>query len=215
MRIIRQGSVIAIAAMALSGCVLGPVHRDGAPLYVPHDLSRVPDAVPQHEPRSRYGNPETYEVFGKRYQVKDTHLGYRAEGVASWYGTKFHGRRTSSGQPYDMFAMTAAHRSLPLPTYAKVTNLENRRSIIVKINDRGPFHDNRIIDLSYAAAHRLGMLDRGTAKVRVEAIDVAQFWADARDAKNKLTRLSANGAEIEVFPETLAGLPEPDLDNGS
>ena len=101
------------------------------------------------EPKSRYGNPESYVVFGKRYYVKDSSKGYVETGIASWYGTKFHGRRTSSGETYDMYAMTAAHKTLPLPTYVEVTNLNNGRSIIVKVNDRGRFHEIRIIDLSY------------------------------------------------------------------
>ncbi|EHQ51532.1 rare lipoprotein A [Ectothiorhodospira sp. PHS-1] len=148
-----------------------PEERDGAPhpSRIP-DLSRIPEPVPRVEPMSRYGNPESYVVFGRRYTTLDSAQGYRERGVASWYGTKFHGRRTSSGEPYDMFAMTAAHTSLPLPTYVRVTNLENGRSVVVRVNDRGPFVDNRIIDLSYAAAHRIGMLDRGTARVEVKAL---------------------------------------------
>ncbi|MCG5499931.1 septal ring lytic transglycosylase RlpA family protein [Ectothiorhodospira lacustris] len=148
-----------------------PEERDGAPHpgRIP-DLSRVPEPVPRVEPPSRYGNPASYVVFGRRYTTLDSAEGYRERGVASWYGTKFHGRRTSSGEPYDMFAMTAAHTSLPLPTYARVTNLENGRSVVVRVNDRGPFVDNRIIDLSYAAAHRIGMLGEGTARVEVKAL---------------------------------------------
>ena len=146
--------------------------RDGAPTYRSDiDLDRIPDAVPRPEPRSPYGNPPTYAVFGQTYRVMPSSAGYVERGIASWYGTKFHGRRTSSGEPYDLYAMTAAHKSLPLPTYVRVTNLENGRSIVVKVNDRGPFHDNRVIDLSYAGAYKLGMLGRGTAKVEVRAID--------------------------------------------
>jgi rare lipoprotein A len=149
----------------------GPIDSgDKAPLN-PKDLSGVRNAVPRVEPRSRYGNPESYVVFGKRYYTKSSSAGYSERGIASWYGTKFHGRRTSSGEPYDIYKMTAAHKTLPLPTYAKVTNLRNGRTIIVKINDRGPFHANRIIDLSYAAAARLGILEYGTGLVEVEAID--------------------------------------------
>lgn len=143
---------------------------DGAPSGYP-DASHVPDAVPKAEPRSRYGNPESYEVFGKRYYTMQSSKGYVKKGIASWYGTKFHGRRTSSGEPYDMFKMTAAHKELPLPTYAQVTNLTNGRSVVLKINDRGPFHQNRIIDLSYAAASKLGVLKNGTAMVEVRTID--------------------------------------------
>jgi rare lipoprotein A len=145
------------------------VQQDGPPAR-PVDVSQIPDAVPRYEPRSRYGNPESYVVFGRRYHVMDSSDGYIDRGIASWYGKKFHGRRTSSGETYDMYAMTAAHPSLPLPTYVQVTNLENGRQVVVKVNDRGPFHDNRIIDMSYAAAGRLGMLEKGTALVKVKAI---------------------------------------------
>ncbi len=159
-------------AAALGGCSSqAPLGTgDNAPEN-PQDLSAVHDAVPRVEPRSRYGNPESYEVYGRRYYIMTSSDGYRERGIASWYGTKFHGRRTSSGEPYDLYKMTAAHKTLPLPTYARVTNLRNGRSVIVRINDRGPFHDNRIIDLSYAAAARLGILEYGTGLVEVEAID--------------------------------------------
>lgn len=132
-----------------------------------------PDAVPVAEPRSRYGNPDSYEVRGVTYHVLDSSEGYEAEGMASWYGEAFQGRRTSSGEPYDMYAMTAAHRTLPIPTYVEVTNLENGRTAVVRINDRGPFHDGRIIDLSYAAARKLGVVGPGTARVRVRALEPA------------------------------------------
>jgi rare lipoprotein A len=132
----------------------------------------VADAVPRAEPLARYGNHSPYEVFGRKYHVLPSSKGYHERGTASWYGSKFHGRRTSSGEPYDMHLATAAHKSLPLPTYAEVTNLDNGRKVIVKINDRGPFKDGRIIDLSYGAALRLGMIPTGTARVDVRAIDV-------------------------------------------
>jgi rare lipoprotein A len=135
------------------------------------DLSRIPDATPRVEPKSRYGNPPAYTVLGKRYQVMSSADDFTERGVASWYGNKFHGRRTSSGEPYDMFGMTAAHKHLPLPTYVEVTNLENDRKVIVKVNDRGPFHQNRVIDLSYAAAAKLGITAKGTGLVEIRAID--------------------------------------------
>ena len=143
---------------------------DGAPQRR-LDPAAIADAVPRAEPRSRYGNPSSYVVRGKRYYTKSSAAGYTERGIASWYGTKFHGRRTSSGEPYDMYAMTAAHKTLPLPTYVRVKNLRNGRSAVVKVNDRGPFHDNRIIDLSYAAATKLGILGQGTGLVEVTAID--------------------------------------------
>jgi len=134
------------------------------------DASRIPDAIPRHEPRSKYGNPDSYVVNGRRYHVMDEAYTYTERGIASWYGKKFHGHRTSSGEPYDMYAMTAAHKQLPLPTYVHVTNLENQRSVVVRVNDRGPFHPNRIIDLSYAAAKKLGISANGTGMVEVRAI---------------------------------------------
>jgi len=132
----------------------------------------VADAVPRTEPLARYGNHSPYEVFGRTYTVLPSSKGYHKQGVASWYGSKFHGRRTSSGEPYDMHLATAAHKSLPLPTYAEITNLDNGRKVIVKINDRGPFKDDRLIDMSYGAALRLDMIPTGTARVDVRVIDV-------------------------------------------
>lgn len=134
------------------------------------DISHLPEPVPKQEPRSRYGNPESYSVWGKTYQVLPSAEGYVAEGKASWYGKKFHGYRTSSGEDFDMYQFTAAHRSLPLPSYVRVTNLDNGKQLVVRVNDRGPFHEERIIDLSWAAAVRLGIEQAGTGRVRVEAI---------------------------------------------
>lgn len=147
--------------------------KDSAPDET-RDWSKIPDAVPRWEPRARYGNHSPYRVLGKTYTVLPNSVGYRETGIASWYGKKFSGRATSSQEPYDPYAMTAAHKRLPLPTYVRVTNLDNRRQIIVKVNDRGPFHDNRIIDLSFAAAHKLGYANKGTARVLVEAIDTRE-----------------------------------------
>lgn len=161
----------------LSACSIGP-ERDRAP-SIPKDVSNVPDAIPKTEPKSRYGNPDSYVVFGIRYYTIDTAKGFVERGVASWYGEKFHGRRTSSGETYDMYAMTAAHKSLPLPTYVRVTNLKNNRTAIVRVNDRGPFHQGRVIDLSYAAAAKLQMLGAGTALVEVRAINPSEPLATA------------------------------------
>ena len=135
------------------------------------DLDEIPDAIPQQELKSRSGNPETYVIDGVTYRVMETSAGYREEGLASWYGGYFHGRQTSSGDVYDMYLMTAAHKSLPLPTYVRVTNLGNGRSVVLRVNDRGPFVEDRIIDLSYTAAAKLGMVDSGTARVEVVALD--------------------------------------------
>jgi len=132
-------------------------------------VASIPDAVPRPEPASAYGN-NPYVALGARYVPLASAAGYRERGVASWYGTKFHGRRTSSGEPYDMYAMTAAHRTLPLPSFVRVTNLANGRSAVLRVNDRGPFHDDRLIDLSWAAAQKLGVVGTGTAPVEVVAI---------------------------------------------
>lgn len=137
------------------------------------DVSELPDPIPVYEPKSRGGNKPSYEVWGKTYHVLPSAEGYKERGGASWYGAKFHGHKTSNGETYNMYEMSAAHKSLPLPTYAKVTNLDNGRSVIVRINDRGPFHEGRIIDLSYAAAKKLGYYSSGIAHVEVEAITVA------------------------------------------
>ncbi len=155
--------------MVLGGCGGLPGERDGPGEY--RDVSHVPDAVPRAEPRSRGGNPQTYVVLGKRYNTLHSSQGFTQRGIASWYGTKFHGRRTSNGEVYDMYSMSAAHKRLPIPTYVEVTNLENGKRVVVRVNDRGPFHENRIIDLSYAAASRIGMLRKGTALVEIRAID--------------------------------------------
>ncbi len=154
----------------LTGCGGWIGGGDGPPRH-PIDPYSIPDAVPHPEPRSRLGNPASYVVNGHRYYVLASARGYVERGIASWYGTKFHGRRTSSGEPYDMYAMTAAHKTLPLPTYVRVTNLRNGRSVVVRVNDRGPFHPNRIIDLSWAAAAKLGILGHGTGLVEVRALD--------------------------------------------
>lgn len=150
------------------------VRQDFAP-ETPIDVSMVPDATPIDIPYSRGGNRSTYEVWGKKYSVLSSHVGYSAEGTASWYGLKFHGHKTSNGEIYDIYKMSAAHKSLPIPSFAKVTNLDNGKSVIVRVNDRGPFHDDRLIDLSYAAASRLDIIKRGTGRVHVEGIDATSF----------------------------------------
>ena len=162
--------VSAALILALLASCGGNRVNDGAPggsVSIP-DLPG--DAVPRPEPRSRYGNGPVYEVFGKKYTVMNTSHGYSERGVASWYGKKFHGRLTSNREPYDMYAMTAAHKTLPLPTYVRVRNLRNNESIVVRVNDRGPFVHNRIIDLWYAAALKLDMVGDGTSLVEVTAV---------------------------------------------
>ena len=171
--------------------------KDSAPT-VPRDVSSVPDAVPKAEPRSRYGNPDSYEVFGKRYYVMRDSKNFVERGIASWYGKKFHGRRTSSGETYDMYAMTAAHKTLPLPTYVEVINLENKRRIIVKVNDRGPFHENRIIDLSYTAATKLGIIAKGTGLVEVRALDPGNYKVTGAPVRTVSLDKGGNGFYIQL-----------------
>lgn len=165
----RAGLLLLIGLLSSCGGGVGVVEQDKAPTRVP-DLSNVPDAVPKNEPLSKYGNPRQYKVLGKNYYTLSSAEGYHEKGIASWYGTKFHGRRTSSGEIYDMYKMTAAHKTLPLPTYVEVTNLENGKKVIVKVNDRGPFHENRLIDLSYSAATKLGIIAKGTGLVEIRAL---------------------------------------------
>ncbi|MFT4561235.1 MAG: rare lipoprotein A [Gammaproteobacteria bacterium] len=164
----RCAYIVAITICLLLASCSSKVKR--ASPRVPVDENSPTRSVPYEQPRSRYGNPDSYEVLGKRYHTLKSSQGFRERGVASWYGKKFHGRKTSSGDIYDMYQMTAAHKHLPLPTFVKVSNLENGRSTIVKVNDRGPFHDNRIIDLSYAAALKLGFVEKGTTFVAIEAL---------------------------------------------
>lgn len=162
-------------ACLLTACHTTPMQKssnDAAPNKILNPAN-IKDADPKHETYSKYGNPSNYQVFGKNYKVWDSHIGYEEQGLASWYGTKFHGRRTSSGEPYDMYAMTAAHKNLPIPSYARVTNLDTGKSIVVRVNDRGPFHSGRIIDLSYAAATKLDILKTGTGRVKVESLDTS------------------------------------------
>ena len=146
------------------------IERDSGPRPGSVAISKIPNAVPKYEPKSQYGNPTSYIVNGKRYYVLASGDKYVEQGIASWYGEKFHGRRTSNGETYDMYAMTAAHKTLPLPAYVKITNLNNGKSVTVRVNDRGPFHENRIIDLSYTAAAKLDILSNGTGLVEVRSI---------------------------------------------
>jgi rare lipoprotein A len=214
----------ALALLALSACSLTP-HRPPpapapapappAPPPPPAGVNATPDAVPRVEPRSAHGNPPFYDVLGQRYYVLASADGYLERGVASWYGPTFHGGNTSSGEPYNMYAMTAAHKTLPLPCYARVTNLRNGKSVVVRINDRGPFVANRLIDLSYTAASRLDMLREGTTLVEVRAVSPAVpdeltrttaqpppalyvqagAFADQQNAQRLLARLQAAGLE--------------------
>lgn len=191
----RLGSAAALlGTLLLQGCSVAPTRTPGGsaraavpeapPGAPPGNLLAVPDAVPHIEPRSRLGNPPFYDVLGHRYYVLPSAAGYVARGVASWYGPTFHGVRTAMGEPYDMFGMTAAHKTLPLPCYVRVTNLRNGKSIVVRVNDRGPFVANRLIDLSYTAALKLGMVREGTTLVEVRAITPGE------PSSSELTRAS-------------------------
>jgi rare lipoprotein A len=164
----------AVLAIALAACSSGPkkggyYKDDGPGGNPPSSLSSVPDATPKSEPLHRFAN-RPYEVFGKKYVPLTKVQPYQQRGVASWYGKRFHGQKTASGETYDMYAMSAAHPILPIPSYARVTSVRSGKQVIVRINDRGPFHSNRAIDLSYAAAYRLGFIGTGSGEVEIEAI---------------------------------------------
>ncbi|WP_298622082.1 septal ring lytic transglycosylase RlpA family protein [uncultured Legionella sp.] len=188
------------------------IQQDGAPSKQKQLNFKEP--VPTKEPLSRYGNPSEYYVDGRTYEVMKSSTGYKTRGVASWYGTKFHKQRTSSGEPYDMYVMTAAHKTLPLPTYVKVKNLDNGRVAIVKVNDRGPFHADRVIDLSYAAALKLGVFPKGTANVEIETLmgpaGEAHYYLQAGafssevfaiKLKEKLTQITPSPVFIEHYKQ--------------
>jgi len=190
--------------VALSACGTlsrsgGYYQDDGPEARPPADVMAIPDAVPKSEPKSAKGN-NPYAVEGKTYYPLTDIAGYRERGVASWYGKKFHGRRTSSGEPYDMYAMTAAHKTLPLPCYVRIRNLENGRVIVARVNDRGPFLHNRLIDLSYAGAARLGILGTGTGLVEVEAINPGE---------SEIQVAKAGTPAVEIFPYVAAGEEPP------
>ncbi|MFC6301408.1 septal ring lytic transglycosylase RlpA family protein [Pseudomonas sp. CCM 7893] len=159
---------------AQPGLDINRAHKDGAPWW-DVDVSRIPDATPTLHTGAYKANP--YTVLGKTYFPLQESKTYVQSGTASWYGTKFHGQNTANGEVYDLYGMSAAHKTLPLPSYVKVTNLDNNRTVILRVNDRGPFYSDRIIDLSYAAAKKLGYAETGTARVKVEGIDPQQYWA--------------------------------------
>ena len=224
-------AALAAAALVLAGCAAVPRQAPPVPAPPPSpppvNLLATPDAVPRFEPRSAHGNPPFYEVSGKRYFVLPGADGYLERGVASWYGPTFHGGSTSSGELYDMYGMTAAHKTLPLPTYVRVTNLKNGRSVVVRVNDRGPFVANRLIDLSYTAAARLDMLREGTTLVEVRALTPgvpdeitrsaaspppvlylqAGAFADEGNAQHLLARLQAAGFTGAFVAPPLAAAP--------
>ena len=178
----RKLFLVVLLLLGIAACSTAP-KKHVVPKRSPAELAGIPDAVPKVEPRSKLGNMRTYEVFGKRYYVLDSEDGFKQKGIASWYGPQFHGKKTSSGEAYDMYAMTAAHKTLPLPSYLEVENLENGRKVIVRVNDRGPFHDNRVVDLSYTAAIKLDMIAKGTALVEIRAINPGTHRGGAAPAR--------------------------------
>ena len=169
----------------LGGCATSgsDVHdvQDGPPKGSV-DVSQIPDAVP--EPHYGRFKHTPYELMGVTYTPMKSANGYVKEGTASWYGTKFHGKQTANGEVYDMFKMTAAHKTLPLPSYVKVTNLDNNRSVVLRVNDRGPFHGDRLIDVSYVAAKKLGFAEDGTSNVKIEGIDPGAFLSEKKHRSN-------------------------------
>ena len=209
-----QTLLLASLAGALAGCGTIPdrpvsIRPAGTDLKA---ASSGDEPIPRVEPPSRSGNADTYVVFGRRYRVRETSEGYREQGTASWYGADFHGRKTSSGPLYDMYELTAAHKSLPLPAYVRVTNLENGRSTVVKVTDRGPFVSGRIIDLSYAAALRLDMLERGTALVEVAALEPYQYLPElaARRAAERERLVAAADRKAQRLVSVVPVQDKPD-----
>ena len=202
------------------------ISQDRAPTRIV-DLASIPEVIPEPLNRTGAGNRSPYTVLGKSYEVMPTEVGYNERGVASWYGEKFHGHKTSNGEVFDMFLASAAHKSLPIPSFLRVTNLDNNRSIVVRVNDRGPFHGNRVIDLSYAAAVKLGYADRGTARVQLESIIATGTSGDrvvraANSGGNETLRVSSTDSkylqvgafsdlsaaqEVTSMVEEITGLP--------
>lgn len=207
----RQTALILPVALLIAACSSAPTHPGHTPSpsgggYLAGDgpgaqdaatLGAVPDAVPRAEPLNRYAN-RPYEALGVRYEPLTAVGAYRERGIASWYGKKFHGQRTSSGEVYDMYGMTAAHKTLPIPSYARVTNLSNGKSVIVRVNDRGPFVRGRIMDVSYAAAYRLGIIGSGSGEVEVESL------APGRDSPTAVRPIQMEAVRTEPIVPTVS-----------
>ena len=189
-----------------AGGLYRPGVRDSTPAYIPN-VACIPEPVVANEPRSPVGNRSPYTVLGKQYHVLQDPRGYQETGIASYYGAKFHGRLTSNREVYDMYTFSAAHKSLPLPSFAEVTNLENGQSVIVRVNDRGPFHDGRVIDLSYAAAVKLGITQRGTGQVSVRALTPGQ--ERGRRARRDAAAATPASTAMPATAATTAALAEP------
>ena len=195
-----------------AGGLYAPGVSDSAPAGGIPDVHLIPEPEVVAEPRSRYGNRSPYKVLGRKYHVRDSAEGYDETGIASYYGKKFHGRRTSSLEVYDMYAFSAAHKSLPLPSYARVTNLANGKSVVVRVNDRGPFHEGRIIDLSYAAAVKLGVDRAGTAKVEVVGLSPGENARQDYDAVAAAPTPTPTPAQPQPAPVVPAPLPATAID---
>ncbi len=201
--------ITALAALLIVACSSATVptaassrysiQQDRAPSRL-LDLASIPEVVPEPVNRTMAGNRSPYTVLGKSYRVLPTEEGYSERGVASWYGEKFHGHKTSNGETFDMFQASAAHKSLPIPSFLRVTNLDNNRSIVVRVNDRGPFHGDRLIDLSYAAALKLGYADSGTARVQLDAVVARGARVDGA-----VVRSAAPGAQGLTRTQTAGG----------
>lgn len=219
----RSGSsrfwLLLLAATVLAGCATSSPPRssdgdsvaaqapgrysivqDRAPTR-PLDPGAIRDVVPVAETRTLAGNYSPYVVMGNTYTVMESEEGYEETGLASWYGEKFHGHRTSNGEIYDMYQVSAAHRSLPIPSYVRVTNLDNARSIIARVNDRGPFHSERVIDLSYAAAWKLGFSDQGTARVHLEAVLPGAQVPAGREERVRLAEATGHYLQVGAFSQ--------------
>jgi rare lipoprotein A len=208
--------VALITLLLVSACSTTNSRYQHADDFTPEAIANVeaiPDPVPESEPRSALGNPASYKVLGKRYELMSDATGFKQEGIASWYGMKFHGHRTSNGEIFDVYQLTAAHKTLPLPAYVKVTRTDTQESVVVRVNDRGPFHEGRIIDLSYAAAVKLGIHKLGTAPVSIEVLKAplsqtvrwvqvgALSTPEAADKlKKRLTDITTEQWDIGVYP---------------
>lgn len=209
--------LLSLTAVVLAGCASSPppvgggsaaaqpsgrysIVQDRAPTR-PLDPDEIQEVIPEPVTRTLAGNYSPYVVNGRTYTVMDSEEGYEETGLASWYGEKFHGHRTSNGEIYDMYQISAAHRSLPIPSYVRVTNLDNDRSVIVRVNDRGPFHSERVIDLSYAAAWKLGFADRGTARVHLESVVPGTQHSPERGGRVALADTSAHYLQVGAFSD--------------
>lgn len=204
---------LSLLLIFFSGCARYSVitEKDRGPDQ-PMDVAHIPDAVPRVEPRTRAGNYSPYTVLGKTYRVLENASGFKQRGRASWYGLKFHGKRTANGEIYNMYGMTAAHTTLPIPCYVRVTNMANGRQVIVRVNDRGPFHGNRIIDLTYTAAKKLGFEQQGTAEVELEVLDPKTYSNGPKASNNKVAKAESSGslAKRAPTPKDSAGFQLPE-----